>query len=134
MSNFQGYYIKIGNCTFQNPAIKREGYRCTPRIVMVTDEQRLASGKLIIKPLEHKPSKLYITFPVMKPEEFQYYSKAFRGQLTEEDEMYLTVTYYNDEDDTYYTGTFYHTDIDYKPVIYNKTRMIVMSEIKLIEH
>lgn len=134
MSNFKGYYIRIGDCTFQSPAIKREGYRCTPQIVMVTDEQRLASGKLIIKPLEHKPSKLYITFPVMTKAQYEYYCKAFRGKLTNEHEMYLTVEYYNDEDDTYNVGTFYHTDIEHIPVIYGGMRMIQMSEIKLIEH
>lgn len=134
MSNFKGYYIRIGDCTFSNPAIKREGYKCTPRIVIVTDEQRVASGKLIIKPLEHRPSKLYITFPIMTPEQFHYYCSAFRGKLTGEHEMYLTVEYYDDEEDAYYIGTFYHTDIDYKPVIWGGKRMIEMSEIKLIEH
>lgn len=134
MNNFRGYYIRIGDCTFTNPAIKREGYKCTPRIVIVTDEQRVASGKLIIKPLEHRPTKLFITFPIMTPEQFQYYCKAFRGKLTNEHEMYLTVEYYDDEEDAYYTGTFYHTDIDYQPVIWGRQRMILMSEIKLIEH
>lgn len=134
MSNFKGYYIRIGDCTFQSPAIKREGYKCTPKIVQVTDEQRLASGRLIIKPLEHQPSKLYITFPIMTKPQYEYYCKAFRGKLTNEHEMYLTVEYYNDEDDTYYTGTFYHTDIEHIPVIYAHQRMIQMSEIKLIEH
>lgn len=134
MSNFRGYYIKIGDCTFSSPAIKREGYKCTPRIVMVTDEERVASGKLIIKPLEHRPTKLSITFPVMTPEQYRYYCKAFRGKLTNEPEMYLTVEYYDDEEDVYHTGTFYHTDIKETPVIYGGQRMIVMETISLIEH
>lgn len=134
MSNFRGYYIKIGDCTFSSPAIKREGYKCTPRIVMVTGEERVASGKLIIKPLEHRPTKLSITFPVMTPEQYRYYCKAFRGKLTNEPEMYLTVEYYDDEEDAYRTGTFYHTDIKETPVIYGGQRMIVMETISLIEH
>ena len=134
MSNFKGYYVKIGECNFSNPAMKREGYKCTPRIVQVTDEQRLASGKLIIKPLDHTPSKLFMTFPIMTPEQYQYYCKAFRGKLTNEHQMYLTVEYYDDEEDAYYTGTFYHTDIDGTPVIYGGKRMILMPEIRLIEH
>lgn len=134
MSNFRGYYIKIGDCTFSSPAIKREGYKCTPRIVMVTDEERVASGKLIIKPLEHRPTKLSITFPVMTPEQYRYYCKAFRGKLTNEPEMYLTVEYYDDEEDAYHTGIFYHTDIKETPVIYGGQRMIVMETISLIEH
>lgn len=134
MSNFKGYYIKIGECTFSSPAIKREGYKCTPKIVMVTDEQRLASGKLIIKPLDHTPSKLFVTFPIMTPEQFQYYCQAFRGILTGEHQMYLTIEYYNDEEDAYYIGTFYHTDITYTPVIYGGRRMIQMDEIRFVEH
>lgn len=134
MSNFRGYYIRIGDCTFSSPAIKREGYKCTPKIVMVTDEERLASGKLIIKPLEHRPSKLFITFPIMTPEQYQYYCKAFRGQLTGEHEMYLTIEYYDDEVDAYRTGTFYHTDINHTPVIYGGRRMIIMDEIRFVEH
>lgn len=134
MSNFRGYYIKIGDCTFSSPAIKREGYKCTPRIVMVTGEERVASGKLIIKPLEHRPTKLSITFPVMTPEQYRYYCKAFRGKLTNEPEMYLTVEYYDDEEDAYYVGTFYHTDIKETPVIYNGQRMILMDTISLTEH
>lgn len=134
MSNFRGYYVKIGDCTFSNPAMLREGYKCTPRIVMVTDEERLASGKLLIKPLSHRPSKLVMTFPVMTEEEFRYYCKAFRGKLTNEPEMYLTVEYYDEEEDAYFTGTFYHTDIVDTPVIYGGRRMILMDTISLIEH
>lgn len=134
MSNFRGYYIRIGDCTFSSPAIKREGYKCTPKIVMVTDEERLASGKLIIKPLEHRPSKLFVTFPIMTPEQYRYYCKAFRGQLTGEHEMYLTIEYYDDEVDEYRVGTFYHTDINHTPIIYGGQRMIIMDEIRLIEH
>ena len=134
MSNFRGYYIRIGDCTFSSPAIKREGYKCTPRIVMVTDEERVASGKLIIKPLEHRPSKLFVTFPIMTPEQYRYYCKAFRGQLTGEHEMYLTIEYYDDEVDEYRVGTFYHTDINHTPIIYGGQRMIIMDEIRLIEH
>ena len=48
--------------------------------------------------------------------------------------MYLTVEYYDDEENAYYTGTFYHTDINETPVIYNGQRMILMDEIRLIEH
>lgn len=134
MSNFKGYYVKIGDCTFSSPAMLREGYLCTPQIVMVTEEERLASGKLIIKPLDHTPSKLTMNFPVMTKSQYEYYCKAFRGKLTNEHQMYLTVEYYNDEDDTYYTGTFYHTDIKHKPVIYQGERMILMEQISLIEH
>ena len=134
MDNFRGYYIKIGDCNFSSPAMSREGYEFTPRIVMVTNEERLASGKLIIKPLEHRPSKLFVTFPIMTPEQYRYYCKAFRGKLTGEREMYLTIEYYDDEVDEYRVGTFYHTDINHTPIIYGGQRMIIMDEIRLIEH
>ena len=46
---FKGYYLKIGECDFTTPAIKREGFKILPKLVQVTDEQRVASGKLVIK-------------------------------------------------------------------------------------
>ena len=131
---FKGYYLKIGECNFTTPAIKREGFKILPKIVQVTDEQRVASGKLVIKVLPHKPTKIEITFPIMTPEQYRYYKKAFRGELTNEPEMYLTVEYYDEDEDEYKSGTFYHTDISYQPVIYAGQRMIQFDTIKLIEH
>lgn len=134
MSNFKGYYIKIGNCKFNDPAIKREGFKILPKLVQVTDEQRVASGKLVIKVLPHKPTKIEITFPIMTPEQYRVYKKAFRGELSNEAEMYLTVEYYDEDSDSYKTGTFYHTDISYTPVIYGGRRMLLLDTVKLIEH
>ena len=131
---FNGYYLRIGECTFQNPAIKREGFIITPRIVQVTENKVLASGKLSVKVLEHKPTKIAITFPVMTAEQMRYYKRAFRGELTGEDEMYLTVEYYDEELDGYVTGTFYHTDLVYTPVIYNGQRMVLIDTVSLIEY
>lgn len=113
--SFNGYYIKIGNQTFQNPAIKRDGYTVNPRIVQVTETKVLASGKLVLKELEHKPTIIDITFPIMTREQARTYARAFRGQETGEDEMYLTVEWYDEENDTYQIGTFYHTDLKYIP-------------------
>lgn len=134
MSNFDGYYLKIGPCKFLDPAIKREGFHILPKLVQVTDEQRVASGKLVIKVLPHKPTKIEITFPIMTPQQYRYYKQAFRGELTNEPEMYLTVKYYDEDSDTYKTGTFYHTDVGYSPIIYGGERMVQMDQIKLIEH
>lgn len=131
---FNGYYLKIGSCNFTSPAIKREGFKILPKLVQVTDEQRVASGKLVIKELPHKPTKIEITFPIMTETQYRYYKQAFRGELTNQDEMYLTVQYYDEDSDSYKSGTFYHTDISYTPVIYAGQRMIQMDTIKLIEH
>lgn len=111
--SFSGYFIKIGNETFQNPAIKREGYNVNPRIVQVTDTKVLASGKLVVKELEHKPTVISISFPIMELPRARAYKAAFRGENTNEDEMYLTVEWYDPETDTYQIGTFYHTDLKY---------------------
>lgn len=111
--SFNGYYIKIGAQTFQSPAIKREGYNVNPRIVQVTDTKVLASGKLVVKELEHKPTVISITFPIMDLAQARAYKAAFRGETTNEDEMYLTVEWYDPETDNYQTGTFYHTDLKY---------------------
>lgn len=127
MSNFRGYYFKIGSCDFSSPAPKREGLHVQPHLVQVTDAGRVASGKLIVKELPHRPSKITVQFPIMTPEQFRYYYSVL-------DNMYLSVEYYNEDYDRYETATMYHTDLTYKPVIYGGKRMIDFQEFSLIEH
>lgn len=127
MSNFNGYYFKIGSCLFNSPFPKREGYKVSPHIVQVTDAGRVASGKLIIKELPHRPTKIEVEFPILTPEQFQIYYDAL-------DSMYLNVEYYNEARDRYETATMYHNDLVYKPIIYQGRRMIEFEAFSLIEH
>lgn len=131
--NFKGYYLKIGDCTFQSPAIKRDGFHVNPRIVQVTDNKVLASGKLSIKKLPHRPTAITVEFPVITPVQWQVYAKYLRGEMTGEDEMSLTVEYYDEERGGYYSGTFYHYDMKYTETIYNGQRMLLLDPIDLIE-
>lgn len=128
MSNFRGYYVKIGNCDFNNPAPKRDGLLIQPHLVQTADSGVLASGRLEIKVLPHTRTKIQMQFPVMTKEQYQtYYSVIMQS-------MYLPVEYYNEGIDEYETGTFYHNDMQYKPIIYDGKHMIDMQEIHLIEH
>lgn len=126
--SFNGYYIRIGEQRFQNPAIKDEGYEVNPRIVQVTDTKVLASGKLVVKELEHKPTVITITFPIMTLAQVREYKRAFRGEESREDEMYLTVEWYDPENDTYQVGTFYHTDLKYRFKAMSSGRKMVECE------
>lgn len=112
---------------FNNPAPKREGFKVLPKLEQVTDEQRVASGKLVIKVLPHKPSKLEVTFPIMTEQQYRAYFNAIDG-------MYLDLEFYNENTDSYKRGTFYHTDISYTPVKYGGEEMIQFDTIKFIEH
>lgn len=127
MSNFKGYYFRIGECRFNSPLPKREGFEVQPHLVQVTDAGRVASGKLIIKELPHRPTKLVIQFPIMTPEQFREYYAAL-------DNMYLSVEYYNEDYDRYETATMYHSDLVYKPVYYGGIPMIDFQQFSLIEH
>ena len=128
MSNFRGYYVKIGNCDFNNPAPKRDGLLIQPHLVQTADSGVLASGRLEIKVLPHTRTKIQMQFPVMTKEQYQtYYSVIMQS-------MYLQVEYYNEGIDAYETGIFYHNDMQYKPIIYDGKHMIDMQEIHLIEH
>lgn len=128
MSNYRGYYVKIGNCNFTNPAPKRDGLLIQPHLVQTADSGVLASGKLEIKVLPHTRTKIQMQFPVMTKEQYQTYYSVIMAS------MYLQVEYYNEGIDDYETGTFYHNDMQYKPIIYNGQHMIDMQEIHLIEH
>lgn len=128
MSKFKGYYVKIGNCDFTNPAPKRDGLLIMPHLVQTADSGVLASGKLDIKVLPHTRTKIQMQFPIMTMAQYMtYYSVIMAG-------MALTVEYYNEGIDEYETGTFYHNDMQYKPVKYRGEEMIEMQEIHLIEH
>lgn len=128
MSNYKGYYLKINGNIFNDPAIAREGLKVLPKLIQVTDAGRVASGKLIIKELPHKPAKLEITFPIMTPKQFQTYYSILSSS------MYLSVEYYDQGEDTYYTKTMYHTDLSYRPVKYQGEEMIIFDTFNLIEH
>ena len=128
MSNFRGYYVKIGNCNFTNPAPKRDGLLIQPHLVQTADSGVLASGRLEIKVLPHTRTKIQMQFPVMTPEQYETYYSVIMAS------MYLTVEYYNQGIDDYETGTFYHNDMQYKPIKYQGREMIDMQEIHLIEH
>ena len=127
MSNFKGWYFRIGSCYFNSPLPKRDGFEVQPHLVQVTDAGRVASGKIIIKELPHRPTKLIIQFPVMTPEQFRKYYAAL-------DNMYLTVEYYNEDYDRYETATMYHSDLTYKPIKYQGKEMIDFQQFSLIEH
>lgn len=128
MSNYKGYYVKIGNCDFTNPAPLRDGLLIQPHLVQTADSGVLASGRLEIKVLPHTRTKIQMQFPVMTKEQYQYYYSVIMAS------MYLQVEYYNEGIDEYETGIFYHNDMQYKPIIYDGQHMIDMQEIHLIEH
>lgn len=128
MSNFRGYYVKIGNCTFTNPSPKRDGLLIMPHLVQTANSGALASGRLDIKVLPHTRTKIQMQFPIMTKAQYEYYYSVIMASMA------LTVEYYNEGIDKYETGIFYHNDMQYKPIIYNGERMIYMQEIHLVEH
>lgn len=128
MSNFRGYYVKIGNCDFTTPAPKREGLLILPHIVQTADSGVLASGRLDLKVLPHTRTKIQMQFPIMTLSQYMYYYSVIMQSMA------LTVEYYNEGIDDYETGVFYHNDMQYKPIKYRGEEMIEMQEIHLIEH
>lgn len=126
MSNFKGYYFRIGDCYFNNPFPIRDGYEVDPHLVQTTESGRVANGKMIIKELPHRPTKITVDFPIMTEEQYRTYRAKLKS-------MSLQVEYYNEDDDKYETGEFYHTDIKYKPIKYQGKEMIKMQQFSLIE-
>jgi hypothetical protein len=133
MSNFKGYYMRIGNCTFNNPAPLRETWKFAPALVQVGDSGVVASGKLKIKVLPHARSKIWCEFPVMTPEQFRIYWKALHSDAGGHG-MYLTIEVYDDSTDSYVTDTYYHNDLMYTPVYYGGRQMIKIDAFELIGH
>lgn len=128
MSNFRGYYVKIGNCDFTNPGIKRDELTIYPHREQTMDAGVLASGRLEMKVLPHTRTTIEMSFPPMTAEQYRTYYSVIMAS------MYLEVEYYNQGLDTYETGTFYHNDMAYKPKPVFGTDLVEMQEIHLIEH
>ena len=127
------YYVKIGDCKFQNPSIKRESFKFAPALVQVTDAGVLASGKLQIKVLPHTRAKIWMGFPPMTPSQFRTYWNALLGDQSGVG-MYLSVEVWDESTNSYITDTFYHNDLQYKNVNYDGRRMVVMDDFQLIGH
>lgn len=131
--NFRGYYMKCNGCTFQNPSLKREGFKFAPKLVIVTDSGTVASGKVVFKVLPHTRRKIWCSFPPMTPEQFRTYANALKFNDSGQG-MYLTIEAFDEMTNQYVTDTYYHNDIQYKPVTYNGQRMIVVDDFELIGH
>ena len=82
MSNFRGYYVRIGQCTFTDPAPKRDGLLIQPHLVQTADSGVLASGRLEIKVLPHTRTKIQMQFPVMTEQQYQRYYAAIMQVVT----------------------------------------------------
>jgi len=131
MSNFNGYYIKIGDCTFTDPSPKRDGLLILPHLVQTADSGVVASGRLEIKVLPHSRTKIQVQFPIMTKSQFRTYYNAIMN--TGNKGMNVQLQYYNEGIDDYETGEFYHNDLQYKPIVWNGEEMIDMQEIHFIE-
>ena len=128
-----GYYMKIGGCTFQSPSIKRDAWKFAPELVIVTDAGTLASGRLNIKVLPHTRRKIWVGFPPMTPKQFRTYWSALHSDATGKG-MYLKVEAWDESTNSYITDTYYHNDLQYKDVVYEGRHMIVMDDFQLIGH
>jgi len=131
MSNFNGYYIKIGNCTFTDPSPKRDGLLIMPHLVQTADSGVVASGRMEIKVLPHARTKIQVQFPIMTKAQFENYYNVIMN--TGNKGMNVTLQYYNEGIDQYESGVFYHNDLQYKPIIWQGQNMIDLQEIHFIE-
>ena len=130
---YNGYYMKIGSVTFNDPSPIKDSYKFAEELVQVGDSKVVASGKLSIKVLPHTRRKIWVEFPPMTREQFNTYWTALHSD-TGGKGMYLTVEAYNDRTDEYVTDTYYHTDIERHPVNLGGQRMIKMESFELIGH
>lgn len=131
--NFRGYYLKVGNVVFNDPAPKRESFKFATKLVQVGDSSVLASGYLSIKVLPHTRRKIWCEFPPMTIEQHKKYKDALFGD-TGGAGMYLTVEAYDEDNDEYITDTYYHTDIVDKPIKLGGKEMMIFEPFELIGH
>lgn len=132
-NNYKGYYLKVGNTPFNDPAPKRDTFKFAPELVQVGESQVLASGRLSTKVLPHTRRKIWFELPPMTQAQYKKYWDALHSDAGG-DGMYLTVEVYDDANDTYITDTYYHTDLVVKPIYLGGQWMYVFDTFELIGH
>ena len=133
MNNFLGYWMKCGDCTFQSPALAREGFKFAPYLVSVADAEPTADGQLTMKVLPHIRRKIWCSFPPMTPAQFKTYSDVLHLREAGPS-MSLSITAFDVQSDSYITDTYYHTDIMWSPVWEGGQWMIQIDDFELIGH
>lgn len=130
---FNGTWMKCGDCTFQNPNFKKDGFKFAPVLVQVADAGQTASGKLQIKVLDHIRRKIWCSFPPMTPEQFKVYHDVLHLDETGPS-MFLEIDAYDIVNDQWITDTYYHTDIVCQPVYMGGQLLIQVEDFELIGH
>ena len=69
----------------------------------------------------------------MTPEQFRVYWDALHGDESGVG-MYLVVEAWDEAHNQYITDVYYHNDLQYKNVIYEGRRMVVIDDFQLIGH
>lgn len=133
MSNFKGYYMKIGSVEFNDPSPKRETWKFAPELVQVGDSQVLASGKLSIKVLPHTRRKIWVDLPPLNLRQYKAYWNALHSDAGKHG-MYLKVEAYDDKTDKYITDTYYHNDLMVSPIYLGGQTMFKIDAFELIGH
>ena len=133
MNGFQGYWMKCGDCTFQSPAFKREGFKFAPYLISVADASATADGSLTMKVLPHIRRKIWCSFAPMTPTQFKTYSDVLKFRESGPG-MSIDITAYDVQSMSYITDRYYHTDIMWRPVIYEGRYMIKVDDFELIGH
>lgn len=132
-SNFEGYYLKIGNVIMNDPSPLRGTYKFAPALVQAGESKVLASGKLSLKILAHDRRKIWCEFPMMTPDQFRRYWNALHSDAAGHG-MYLKVTAWDESGNRYVTDTYYHNDLQYTEDWYGGQRMIKLEPFELIGH
>ena len=133
MSNFRGYYMKIGDVIFNDPSPLRDTFKYAPALVQVGDSSVLASAKLSLKVLPHDRAKIWCEFPPLTRKQYKRYWDALHSDAGGHG-MYLTIEVYDDKADRYVTDTFYHNDLMATPINLGGETMIKMDAFELIGH
>ena len=130
---YAGYYLKIGNVEFNDPAFTRDAFKFAPALVQVGKSEVTASGKLSTKVLPHDRRKIWCDFPPLTKAQYKRYWNALHSDAGGHG-MYLTCQVYDDTTDTYVTDTFYHTDLMVTPMWLGGQWMYKFDPFELIGH
>lgn len=118
---FNGYLIKVGYVSAQNPGteiplkyMRAETYTVTPNQRMEWSADRDTTGVLFRTTVPNMPPKIEFETPLMTNTEINALNTIIRSAYTNVNERKLTIQYYDPESDSYETHECYMPDVHYK--------------------
>ena len=125
---YAGYLIKLGGSggtVLPNKYIALESYTSTPNQRLEAEAARAITGVLHRTTVEHKPTKIEFTTPIITNADLATLNNMFATNFVNTLERKIVINYYDQETDSYRDATCYMPDPSYQILRIDKNKNVV---------